>query len=175
MLLRLLLLFTIVPFVELILLLWIADQTSWIFTVALVIFTGVVGAALARREGLRCIRDVRQRLNRGEVPAGSLVDALLIFIAGALLVTPGVLTDLAGFSLLAPPVRRRIKRYVTERIRARLRVVSPFSDGQARGEQERGGDRILDVRIVDVESREPQGEKGDGGEKAEKTQDGRRM
>jgi UPF0716 protein FxsA len=174
-LLRLLLLFTLVPFLELILLLWIAEQTNWIFTVALVIFTGVLGAALARHEGLRCLREVRQRLNRGEVPAGSLVDALLIFIAGALLVTPGVLTDLAGFSLLVPPVRQVIKRYVTERLRARLRVVSPFPDGQARGEQDRGGDRILDVRIVDVESREPQGEKGDGRERAEKTQDGSTM
>ena len=171
MLLRLLLLFTIVPFVELLLLLWIADHTNWLFTVALIISTGIVGVALARHEGLRCLREVRQRLNRGEVPAGSLVDALLILIAGVLLVTPGVLTDLSGFLLLVPPVRGLVKRFVIERIRASLRVVSPFPDGPNAGEHQRGGDRIVDVRIIDVESREPEAEKGTGREKAQKTQD----
>ncbi len=152
-LLRLLILFTVVPFVELVILAWIADRTNWVFTISLVLVTGIIGAALARHEGLRCLRQIQDRLRRGEVPAGSLLDGLMILIAGALLVTPGILTDVAGFLLLLPAFRRLIKQYATQQIRSRLRVVSPF-DGRT-GQEQPEGDRIIDVRIVDVEAQEP--------------------
>lgn len=153
MLLRLFLLFTVVPFTELVILLWITEKTSFPFTVGLVLLTGLIGAALARYEGLRCIRQIQERLRRGEVPAGSLLDGLIILVAGALLITPGLLTDITGFLLLLPAVRRSIKHYATERIRSRIHVASPFSASHA-GAERAEADRIIDVRIVDPEPRD---------------------
>ncbi len=140
MLLRLLLLFILVPLVELALLLWMAQYTGWLFTLALVIVTGAVGASLARREGLRCLLRAQEQLERGEIPADSLLDGLLILVAGAVLITPGVLTDAAGFALLIPPIRRVVRRYLVARIKARLVTLRPRG-----GAQGAAGDDVIDV------------------------------
>ena len=124
-LLRLFLLFTLVPLVELALLFWISQHTGWLFTLGLVIVTGVVGASLARHEGLRCWLEVQRQLAEGKLPAEPLLDALMILVAGAVLITPGVLTDLAGFALLVPPIRAQVRRYLTARFRAHV-VVNPM-------------------------------------------------
>ena len=142
MLLRLLLLFTLVPLIELALLFWIAQHTGWLFTLGLVIVTGVVGAWLARHEGIRCWLKAQEQLSRGELPADSLLDGLMILVAGAVLITPGVITDLLGFALLIPPIRTMVRRYVAQRIRARLIVVHPSEDPFA---QPAAGDDIIDV------------------------------
>ena len=102
MLLKLLSLFILVPLVELALLLYLADASSWQFTLLLVIATGVIGTLLAREQGWRTWTRIRDELAAGRMPADSLLDGVLIFIAGALLLTPGVLTDLLGISLLVP-------------------------------------------------------------------------
>lgn len=120
MLFRLILLFTLVPFVELTLLLWLSDVTSFQFTVLLVLVTGVVGAWLARLQGFHTWRKIHEQMARGEAPAGSLVDALLIFVAGALLLTPGILTDGIGFCLLIPPIRAVIKSWAAKRFRSNM-------------------------------------------------------
>ena len=120
----LLLLFTALPLVELALLLWIGQHTGWLFTLGLVVVTGVVGATLARHQGLRCWRDVQTRLERGEVPADGLLDGMMILLAAAVLVTPGVITDAVGFALLVPPVRKRVRIYLARRIQARIVVAS---------------------------------------------------
>ncbi len=108
MLLRLFLLFTIVPVVELALLIRIGGLLGFGPTVLLVIGTGAAGAWLARREGLRAWLAVRDELQGGGLPGESLVHALLILAAGVVLITPGVLTDIAGILLLVPPVRGRL-------------------------------------------------------------------
>jgi len=148
---RLLLLFCIVPLVELALLLWIGAQTSWWFTVGLVVFTGVVGACLARHEGLRCLRRFQKDLAAGKLPADPLLDGLMILLAGALLVTPGVLTDALGFALLLPPFRRLVRRYVKRRIQARVFVSAPPGWTPPRGTAH---DDIIDVKVIDAEHRE---------------------
>jgi len=149
-LLRLLLLFTIIPLVELWLLLWLAEQTSWQFTLGLVIFTGILGAWLARREGLKCLQTIHDRLQRDELPTDSLMDAMMILLAGAVLITPGVLTDLLGFSLLVPQLRRLARKWVARRIKARM-FVSSTSNSWTTSE-ERGRDQVIDARVIDVES-----------------------
>lgn len=108
MLLRLFLLFTIVPVVELALLIRIGGLLGLGPTLLLVVGTGAAGAWLARREGLRAWLAVRDELQGGGLPGESLVHALLILAAGVVLITPGVLTDIAGILLLIPPVRRRL-------------------------------------------------------------------
>ncbi len=108
MLLRLFLLFTIVPVVELALLIRIGGLLGLGPTLLLVIGTGAAGAWLARREGLRAWLAVRDELQGGGLPGEALVHALLILAAGVVLITPGVLTDIAGILLLIPPVRGRL-------------------------------------------------------------------
>ena len=149
MLLRLLLLFTIVPLVELWLLVWIGGHIGLPATLAMVLGTGLLGAALARREGLRCWLAAQEKIARGELPTDSLLEGLMILVAGAILITPGVLTDLVGFSLLVPPVRHALRRYLARRIRARIVVMhrQDHDDDSAR-------DRVIDARVIDVDSRD---------------------
>jgi UPF0716 protein FxsA len=120
MLVRLLLLFTLVPLIELALLIKLGEFTGAPATIALVIFTGALGAILARREGLKTWQTIQHKIGEGQSPEDELVDGLLILLAGVVLITPGLITDLAGFALLVPPIRRwfrrRLSRYLQQRI-----------------------------------------------------------
>ena len=149
-LLRLLLLFTLLPLVELALLLAIAQHTDWQFALGLVILTGVVGAWLARREGLRCWRAVHERLHAGQLPTDSLLDGLLILVAGALLITPGIITDLVGFFLLVQPCRRLMKRWLMRRFQVHWIVSPPGESDSARYSR----DEVIDVRVIDPKRRD---------------------
>ena len=82
----------------------------------LVVLTGVTGAWLARLEGLRTLWRLRDDLAQGRLPGQALMDGMSILVGGALLLTPGILTDFVGFSLLLPPTRRAIQRRVTRRL-----------------------------------------------------------
>jgi UPF0716 protein FxsA len=118
---KLILLLTLVPLAELLLLVKLTQlwQSFWL-TVAIIVATGLLGAVLARREGLRVLAKIRERMRRGELPADSLLDGVLILIAAALLVTPGLMTDAAGFVLLVPPTRALVRGLVKRWIRARI-------------------------------------------------------
>ena len=116
---RLLFLFIVVPLVELTLLLTIAKYTSVTFTLGMVLVTGVVGSILARSQGWAAYRRIHQEVAGGTLPKESLLDALMILVAGMLLVTPGVITDLFGLSLLIPPCRRLYRQWAANWIRRR--------------------------------------------------------
>lgn len=118
MLFRLFLLFTLVPLLELYLLITIGGIVGVWTTVGLVVFTGALGAVLTRIEGLRVLRRVQEEWSQGRVPTDELLDGLLILIAGAVLLTPGLITDGLGFFLLAPPGRRVIRKAIS-RVAAR--------------------------------------------------------
>lgn len=113
---RLALLFVAVPLLELFLLIRLGGAIGLLPTLALCVLTGVAGAWLARREGLRALWSFQQRLARGGVPGRALMDGLCILLGGALLLTPGLLTDVVGFSLLLPPSRRWIQERMQRRI-----------------------------------------------------------
>jgi UPF0716 protein FxsA len=115
---RLLALFVFVPIVELALLIRVGQWLGLLPTVLMVVVTGVVGAMLARREGLRAVNRMRQELSGGRFPVGRVLDGALILFAGGLLLTPGVLTDIVGLALLAPVSRGWVKRLLAERVRA---------------------------------------------------------
>ncbi len=121
MLVRLLLLMTIVPAIELYLLMQLADIMGIVETILLILFTGSVGAALAKREGYGVIDQLRKDMQKGLPPADRLVEGLLVIVGGTLLITPGVLTDLAGFSLIFPVTRRwlapRVKRWAASKVK----------------------------------------------------------
>ncbi len=122
MLLRLLLLFTLVPLVELALLLYLADVSSWQSTLLLVVATGVIGTLLAWLQGWRTWARIQEELAAGRMPADSLLDGVLIFVAGALLLTPGILTDLLGISLLVPWCRGYYRRRLVAWFKARFTI-----------------------------------------------------
>ena len=113
---RLALLFVIVPLLELALLIQVGQVVGFLPTMALVVLTGVTGAWLARLEGLKTMWKLRDDLARGQLPGQAIMDGMSILVGGALLLTPGILTDLVGFSLLLPPTRHAIQRRVRERL-----------------------------------------------------------
>ena len=135
--LRLLLLLTLVPLMELIILLRLAEYLSWPWTIALIIVTGALGALLARREGLKALERIRADLTAGRAPTGAVVDGALILAAGLVLITPGVLTDACGFALLVPSIRGWVRRRLGEAFKNRITVMhqgehhDPFVDVEA--------------------------------------------
>ncbi len=123
--LRLLLLFTLVPLVELYLLIEIGGAIGVAPTIAIVIVTGVIGAALARWQGLGVLRRLQDDLSAGRPPTDALIDGLLIFVAGAVLLTPGLITDALGFLLLVPAGRAAVRRLVSSAVARNLVVRRP--------------------------------------------------
>lgn len=135
---RLALLFVVVPIFELMLLIELGQVVGLLPTLALVMFTGVTGAWLARAEGTRVFFQFQKELASGRLPGQAMLDGIAVLIGGAFLLTPGVLTDFAGFSLLFPPTRRWIQRWARTRYEARLkegsiRVVTMGSFGGGPG------------------------------------------
>ncbi len=154
MLFRLFLLFTLLPLIELTLLAWMSAHTDWRLTVLFVIGTGVLGAALIRSQGWRAWRRIRSELARGQMPTESIQDGLLILVAGMLLITPGVLTDLVGVLLLLPPARRAVGAWLRRRwqVRFEVRTSGIRMPGRSRDESHPHGDRIIDVTSTPVDS-----------------------
>ena len=119
MLLKLFLAFTIIPIIEIYLLIEIGSMFGALTAVTLVILTGFLGAFLARMQGLQTLYRIQESLREGRMPSGELLDALLIVIAGIVLLTPGLLTDSVGFLLLIPATRNSIKYWLRRQIELR--------------------------------------------------------
>ncbi len=117
MLLKLFLAFTLVPFIEIYLLIEVGRVIGSLNTIALVILTGFAGAYLARLQGIQTMFRVRSSLQQGIMPTEDLIDALLILTAGIILLTPGFLTDVAGLLVLFPPTRIHIKRFLKQKFK----------------------------------------------------------
>lgn len=111
----LILIFVITPAVELALLVKIGDLIGFWPTVGLIFVTGIIGSALTRRQGLSTWRRFQQRIAGGELPGQELVDGVIILVSGALLITPGVVTDLIGFLGLLPWSRLLLRNYLLRR------------------------------------------------------------
>lgn len=112
-------LFLIIPFVELYVLIKVGEAIGAGWTIAILVLVSVVGAWMVKREGLGVLRRAQARIRSGEVPGRELTDGVFIMLAGALLLTPGFLTDTLGILLLLPPVRAGIRRAATRRYRRR--------------------------------------------------------
>jgi UPF0716 protein FxsA len=115
MLLKLFLAFTLIPIIELFFLIKIGTIIGSLNTILLVIFTGFFGAWLARIEGINTMLKVRSNLDQGIMPKEELIDALIIFCAGVVLITPGILTDCAGLLLLWPVTRKKFKEFLRKK------------------------------------------------------------
>lgn len=117
---RLLLLFTVVPLVEIYLLVQLGGLMGVWPTIALVCVTGFLGASLARREGRRALARYQEAIAKGQLPEEGIVSGLLILLGGVLLIAPGVLTDLTGLALMIPPVRQAVAKRVKDRLQKRI-------------------------------------------------------
>lgn len=115
MLLKLFLCFTLIPVIELYLLIKVGSVIGSLNTILLVILTGFAGAWLARLEGMNTMLKLRTNLQQGLMPAEEMLDAVIIFAAGIVLITPGLLTDLGGLFLLLPVTRNKFKRYLRKK------------------------------------------------------------
>lgn len=113
------LLFLVVPFVELFLLIQVGQAVGALPTILALVVVSVVGAWLVKREGMGVLRRAREQVQSGRVPGSELVDGVLILFAGALLVTPGFLTDVLGILLLVPPVRVMLRSAASARLARR--------------------------------------------------------
>jgi UPF0716 protein FxsA len=110
MLIRLILLFTVIPLIELYLLIQVGRYLGSFQTIMIVLITGIIGGLLARSQGLSVQRQIRLDLQKGIIPTDSLIDGCFILIAGALLITPGMITDIFGFVLMVPFFRGWLKK-----------------------------------------------------------------
>lgn len=119
--LKLLVLFTAVPLVELYLLILVGQVIGALWTVLIVVLTGILGGFLAKREGLAVLRRVREKLDAGELPGDELLDGAIILVSGALLITPGMVTDFLGLLGLLPLTRRWFRQIATRRFQQSVR------------------------------------------------------
>jgi UPF0716 protein FxsA len=113
-------LFIGLPIIELALLFELHGIVGFLPTVLLVLLTGVAGAALVRRQGISILLKIQQELSIGNLPAPQMIDGVMVLISGALLVTPGLITDVAGFLLLVPYVREKIRMLLKKQFEAKI-------------------------------------------------------
>ncbi len=133
--------FLLVPLTEIYVLIKVGGVIGAVPTVVLVVFTAVLGAALIRLQGLATVARVRQALDRGELPAVEIIEGVCLLVAGALLLTPGFVTDTVGFVLLVPALRRAaILRLVEAGV---LRGRQPPPGGSPRG-PDGGSGRVIE-------------------------------
>jgi UPF0716 protein FxsA len=116
-------LFIGVPFAEIYVLLQVGQAIGPVNTIGLLILISVVGAWLAKREGLGVLRRMQRSIDSGRVPGTELVDGFLILLAGALMLTPGFLTDILAILLLLPPVRAVVRRELRRRVARRIQII----------------------------------------------------
>lgn len=120
----LLLLFTVVPAIELYALLQLGAWLGAVPTFLLVVTTGIVGSWLAKREGLGVLMQLQSELQQGMPPGERVLEGVMVFVGGLLLITPGVFTDLAGIVLITGPTRRllapRVLAWITRNVDIRV-------------------------------------------------------
>jgi UPF0716 protein FxsA len=106
-------LFILVPVAEIALFIELGGNFGVFNTLLLIIVTAVVGASLVRQQGFQTLSNVKEQIASGNLPAMEMAEGAALLFAGALLLTPGFLTDTIGFCLLIPPVRRKWIRYLS--------------------------------------------------------------
>ena len=122
---KLLLIFVVVPLLELYILIKIGQLLGAEVTITLVVVTGILGATFVRAQGFSLITKIKHDLNEGQLPHKRLLEGICILASGLLLITPGLLTDLAGFLLLIPPLRIRIINALMKKARTYISKEGP--------------------------------------------------
>ena len=143
---RMLILFVFLPMVELYLLIMLGSRIGAMPTIGLIVITGILGATLARQQGLSVLSKIQNEIASGKPPTRELVEGALIVVGGIVLLTPGILTDLFGFSLLVPPIRRAICRKLTDSFARKVGQASGFAHSSREYSSFRkNADDVIDV------------------------------
>jgi UPF0716 protein FxsA len=155
---RMLLLLILLPAIEIVFLVWVASKTSVLLVLGLLVGAGLLGALLARQQGLRAIERISSEVRAGRMPAEALLDGLLVSLAALLLILPGFLSDVLAILLLFPPSRRWLLSVARRRIRTRIVTayngrVDTFDSGSY-GEPANRRDEVIDVRVIESAPRE---------------------
>lgn len=163
----LLLAFIVVPLVELAVIGRVSAVMGLPATLALLLADSVVGAVLVKREGRRAWLAFRTALAEARWPGDEVVQGALVLVGGALLVTPGFVTDAVGLAAVLPPTRRRLSRLLRARLTpVPVQVLRAAAGGPGRGRgpaHTPGGDDVLDVEVVSVERDGPEDGSGSSG------------
>ena len=113
-------LFIGLPIVELALLFKVHERVGLGPTILLVLLTGITGAALVRRQGIAILFRIQHEMAEGKLPAPQMIDGIMVLVAGALLVTPGLITDAVGFALLVPVIRDYIRGWLRKQLEQKV-------------------------------------------------------
>jgi UPF0716 protein FxsA len=116
-------LFIVIPLVEIAVIIQVGDWLGLVNTIGLLILVSVVGAWLVKHQGLGVLRRIGEQRQAGQVPAAAVFDGALILLAGALLLFPGFVTDVFGLLLLLPPVRAGVRAFLRRRYMRRVQMV----------------------------------------------------
>ena len=146
---KLLLLFILVPLAELYLFMTLGSELGFGNTVLIIILTAVLGAALTKSQGRRAMAKFQEASAAGRVPAKEALEGILILIAGAVLITPGFLTDTVGFLLLLPPFRSLVASALGRRLKGRVRFVGPGLD-ESPLQEHKPKSKLDDGNVIDV-------------------------
>ena len=110
------LLFIIMPILEMVILIKVGSMIGALYTIALVLLTAIIGISLLKHQGLQTLISANQKMRTGQMPVGEIGEGLMLAVAGALLLTPGFVTDTVGFLLLTPGVRQLLIHSVVARL-----------------------------------------------------------
>ncbi|EJR44021.1 FxsA family protein [Bacillus mycoides] len=123
----LLFLLILVPAIEITVLIGSSHVIGLWSTFAMIVFTGIVGVYLAKRQGFKVLREIQFRLNRGEMPGDAVLNGIFIFVGGILLVLPGYVTDIIGFIFVVPITRALLKlafmKWIDWKFRKRTTII----------------------------------------------------
>jgi UPF0716 protein FxsA len=125
MLLPLVLLFVAIPIVEIYVIIQVGEAIGALWTIALLVADSILGSVLMRAQGRTVWRRFNEAIGAGRVPGREVVDGVLVIFGGALLLTPGFVTDIFGLAFLLPPTRAVIRRLLVRRFAGRIRVSGP--------------------------------------------------
>ena len=118
-------LFIVIPLVELYLIIEVGSRIGAIWTILLVLATAVIGVNLLRLQGLNTLNRARNTMAMGGLPATEMMEGMALAVGGALLITPGFITDSLGFLCLIPITRRALIRYIMKRSSIQMRTAHP--------------------------------------------------
>ena len=135
---RLLTLFIVLPFVELTLMLLIGKYTDWWVPIVFIVGTGFLGSYLARTQGMVVYRRIQSELAQGRMPTEAMIDGVMVFVAGILLISPGVITDIVGVTAMVPPIRAVYRRQLVAWFHRTFKISTAG-----------GGENVMRSRVID--------------------------
>lgn len=124
MLLRLILIISIFPIVELAVLIKLAQTINWVNTILIVIITGLLGALIAKHQGLSVLQKIQSELSQGNLPTDNIIDGFLVFIGGVFLIAPGLITDIIGLFIIIPYTRHIIRYFLKRKFKKKLNITN---------------------------------------------------